>query len=148
MIPKGIDNKTITVYNYFKYPNGTETYKRTVIKDAYYTTNISEQFKSTGNETKTNIMLYVNYYNDYVSYKDWKDLTKPNGKFTFDNSISGRETLIVFEECNYEFGLLTESEMSDKITEFLDTYTDYARVRQVSEVLYGSLDMWHIEILC
>lgn len=146
-LPKSIAKDTITVYNYYRLGNGKETYIRTVIDDAYYRETSIDILKTTGNEVEEAVIIKVNHYDNYISKDDWLSQSDVSEKFTFDNSINGRSTIIIKGESAYEFGELEPKELSSKLSEFLNT-TNHRLVKDVKEAFYGSESMWHMTVRC
>jgi hypothetical protein len=147
-LPKNVAKTTITIYNFYEYINGKQTFVRTVLDDVYYRDNSIEIQKTTGNEVKENIIMMVNYYSNYISKNEWHKLSSITGKFTFDNSVSGRQTMIVLGTCPYTFGDLTKEEMSLKIKDFMLKYPEHRKVKEVNEAFYGSHGLWHLKVRC
>lgn len=148
-LPKDIAITTITVYNYFKFPDGTETFKRTVLDDVYYRDTSIDIFKQTGNEVDDVVIMKVNhYYENYVPKDEWLGQSDISDKFTFDNSINGRNTMILKGDCPFEFGTLSPKELSEKLSEFEDTYPLNRKVNDVKDAFYGSKGMWHSTVKC
>ena len=148
-LPKDIATTKITIYNYFKKSDGKETYKRTVLDDVYYRDTSIDVFKQTGNEVDETVIIKVNYYEEnYVPKNEWLKQTDITNKFTFDNSINGRSTLIVKGECPFTFGDLEPADFSNKVTEFEEAYKNHRKVNDIKDAFWGSKSMWHSTIKC
>lgn len=147
-LPKNVATTTITIYNFYEYIDGKQTFQRTVLNDVYFRDNSIEIQRTTGNEVKENIILMVNYDENYVSKNSWHIESNITGKYTFDNSVSGRQTMIIEGNCSYEFGKLTKEEMSIKTKDFMLKYPHHRKVKEVNEAFYGSPYLWHIKVKC
>lgn len=124
-----MNNGTITLYNYHKNADKTETWRRTVIHGVNYSYSNTKTVDSTGKVVFTPTLTVIIPQNapqaTYIDAKGYAKLSNTEGYFTLNSA--GNKDLIVCGEVTQEIT------STYKVTNFLDDYQKAAKVASFSD---------------
>jgi hypothetical protein len=123
MFPPEI-TETVTLYSFWRDDGGNQTMKRTVLKNVFFNPNSISVFVQTGQQVPTSVDIFIPYDESvtgkrYLSPAEWYglDYGELENYYTLDLRHVNF-TRIVRGESEFEFGLGTALQLSQRMADF------------------------------
>lgn len=142
MFIKSMHREPITIYN--KIGN---SYQKTVL-DGIWKQSTQASFKSQGVLPLDTVKIYIDDFEDYVSYAYYKNLDDKDGLWTISIGNEQDNTYIVRGNCDFNFPAGDdERALYNAIRSFEKDYI-YKRANLVKENINGAINLKHVVIVC